>query len=63
VGEVVTEPVKGMLINKQTMVNQGIRKVEFEFNKDGSIKSTFVERYPEKCGWTEKMSLDAWKLI
>ncbi|AMW62656.1 hypothetical protein DIGNKC_137 [Bacillus phage DIGNKC] len=57
------EVLKGMLINNDTIRHQGIEKVELEFNKDGSILSVFVKRRPEKCGWKDKLSLDAWKLI
>ncbi|AHZ10149.1 hypothetical protein [Bacillus phage Hakuna] len=57
------EVLKGMLINNDTIKHQGIEKVELEFNKDGSILSVFVKRRPEKCGWSDKLSLDAWKLI
>ncbi|AOZ61757.1 hypothetical protein BJ4_134 [Bacillus phage BJ4] len=58
-----SQPLKGMLINSSTISEQGIEKVEIEFNKDGSILSVFVKRRPEKCGWKDKLSLDARKLI
>ncbi|AUV57772.1 hypothetical protein HONESTABE_135 [Bacillus phage HonestAbe] len=58
-----SQPLKGMLINSSTISDQGIEKVEIEFNKDGSILSVFIKRRPEKCGWKDKLSLDAWKLI
>ncbi|ADH03209.1 gp63 [Bacillus phage W.Ph.] len=59
----VEENIKGVLVNNTLMSEQGIRKIEFEFNKDGSILSTYVERFPSACSWTDKMKLDAWKLI
>lgn len=62
-GSVIEEPILGVMINKQKIKNQGIEKFEVEFNPDGSILSVFVKRKPEKCGWSEKISLDAWKLI
>ncbi|QSJ04508.1 ribonucleoside-diphosphate reductase [Bacillus phage BCPG3] len=62
-GVTIAEPVEGVLVNKQRIANQGIRKIEVTFTDKGDVQAVFVERDPKKCSWSEDLRLDAWKLI